>query len=194
MMKNFAGQPEGGGNITILTAQDLIFDVNPTPPIFQKRPIFVDNCKNCNNMENFANFADERYKNFDFLDTSFVKNLPKTPPTPTTSTKKDGGSFLSGFGLDDVFGLGNTVLQSQLEKKKREAALAQGQLALQIEEQRLQQERSRAEAELAKAQGEALKAGSGASKIKAYVLPIAITGVLVIGGIAAYFYFKKKKV
>ena len=192
-MKNFAGQPEGGGNITILTAEDLIFDVNPTPPIFQKRPIFVDNCKNCNNMENFANFADERYKNFDFLDTSFVKNLPKKPPTPTTSTKKEGG-FFSGFKIGDLLNVGTSVLDTATRKKKDEAALAQGQIALQIEEQRLQQERSRAEAELGKAQSEALKAGSGASKIKAYVLPIAITGVLVIGGIAAYFYFKKKKV
>jgi len=60
MKKNFAGQPAGGGNITILTAQDLMLDVNPAPPIFQKRPLFVDNCKNCNKMENFAN-ADGEY-------------------------------------------------------------------------------------------------------------------------------------
>lgn len=168
-MKNFAGQPEGGGNITILTAQDLIFDVTPNPPIFQKRPIFVDNCKNCNNMENFANF--EAYDD----------------------SAKSGG-FFSGLDFGDVLGIGKTVFESSLEKKRREAALAQGQLALQIEEQRLQQERARAEAETARAAAEASKAGSVAGKIKAYILPITITGVLVIGGIAAYFYFKKKKI
>jgi hypothetical protein len=160
-MKNFAGQPEGGGNITILTAQDLMFDVTPNPPIFQKRPIFVDNCKNCNNMENFSNFA---------------------------------GGFFDGFKIGDLLNVGTTVLDEATRKKKEEAALAQAQVALEIEQQRLEQERARAEAEAARAAAEASKAGSVATKIKAYVLPITITGVLVIGGIAAYFYFKKKKI
>jgi len=159
MKKNFAGQPAGGGNITILTAQDLMLDVNPAPPIFQKRPLFVDNCKNCNKMENFANFeADKEYGG-----------------TQQKAPRKKGDKEKGGFFSD-------------------KSAAEQAQIALQIERQRLEQERARAEAEAAKAAGESAKAGSVAGKIKAYALPITITGVLVIGGIAAYFYFKKKKV
>jgi len=159
MKKNFAGQPAGGGNITILTAQDLMLDVNPAPPIFQKRPLFVDNCKNCNKMENFAN-ADGEY----------------------------------GINFGTILDTAKTGVGIWATQQQSKSAAEQAQIALQIERQRLEQERARAEAEAAKAAGESAKAGSVAGKIKAYALPITITGVLVIGGIAAYFYFKKKKV
>jgi hypothetical protein len=180
-MKNFAGQPEGGGNITILTAQDLMFDVSPTPPIFKKRPIFVDNCKNCK-MENFSNFGGEDY-GYDY-------GAYDDSPQQTTLTSSKRGSFWDDFNIGDVLKVGTTVLDEATRKKKEEAALAQGQIALEIEQQRLEQERLKAE----RAKLDAEKAGLGANKIKAYILPITITGVLVIGGIAAYFYFKKKKI
>jgi len=167
MKKNFAGQPAGGGNITILTAQDLMLDVNPAPPIFQKRPLFVDNCKNCNKMENFAN-ADGEYG-------------------------KKGG-FFSGINFGTILDTAKTGVGIWATQQQSKSAAEQAQIALQIERQRFEQERARAEAEAAKAAGESAKAGSVAGKIKAYALPITITGVLVIGGIAAYFYFKKKKV
>lgn len=171
MKKNFAGQPEGGGNITILTANDLKFDVNQAPPIFQKRPLFVDNCKNCNKMENFANFeADGEY-----------------------GDEKKGG-FFSGINFGTILDTAKTGVGIWATQQQNRSAAEQAQIALQIERQRLEQERARAEAEAAKAAGESAKAGSIAGKIKAYALPITITGVLVIGGIAAYFYFKKKKV
>ena len=53
-MKNFAGQPDGGGEITILTGRDLMTDITPdmSNSIFHKAPLFVDNCKNCNSMIN----------------------------------------------------------------------------------------------------------------------------------------------
>ena len=177
-MKNFAGQPEGGGNITILTAQDLMFDVSPTPPIFQKRPIFVDNCKNCK-MENFSNFGGEDY-GYDY----------GAYDSPQTTTPEKSGGFFSGFKIGDLLNVGTSVLDTVNLKPRNEAALAQGQIALEIEQQRLEQERLKAE----RAKLDAEKAGLGANKIKAYILPITITGVLVIGGIAAYFYFKKKKI
>ena len=183
-MKNFAGQPEGGGNITILTAQDLNFDVTPNPPIFQKRPIFVDNCKNCN-MENFSNFGGEDYG----YDYGAYDDSPQQKVTP----KKSGG-FFSGFDIGDLLNVGKTTLDTLTLKQRNEAALAQGQVALEIEQQRLEQERLKALRSQSDAEKEASKAGSAATKIKAYVLPITITGVLVIGGIAAYFYFKKKKI
>jgi hypothetical protein len=175
MKKNFAGQPDGGGNITILTAQDLMFDVSPTPPIFQKHPIFVDNCKNCNKMqmENFRNLG--AFDDF---------SQPET---------KSGG-FFSGLKFGDILPTITTGAGFFLDKQKNEAAAEQARLAIEIENQRLQQEEARAKAEAARASAEASKAGSVAGKIKAYILPITITGVLVIGGIAAYFYFKKKKV
>jgi hypothetical protein len=169
MKKNFAGQPAGGGNITILTAQDLKLDVNPAPPIFQKRPLFVDNCKNCN-MENFANAnGDSEY-----------------------GDKK--GGFFSDIKFGNILDTVKVGAGYWAQQQQNRSAAEQAQYALEIERQRLAQERARAEAEEAKAAGESAKAGSVAGKIKAYALPITITGVLVIGGIAAYFYFKKKKV
>lgn len=166
MKKNFAGQPAGGGNITILTAKDLMLDVNPAPPVFQKRPLFVDNCKNCN-MENFVN-ADGEYG--------------------------EKGSFWSGINFGTILDTAKTGVGIWATQQQNKSAAEQAQYALQIERQRLEQERAKAEAEAAKAAAESAKAGSIAGKIKAYALPITITGVLVIGGIAAYFYFKKKKV
>jgi LPXTG-motif cell wall-anchored protein len=63
----------------------------------------------------------------------------------------------------------------------------QAALALQIEQQKAAQAK-------ALAQQKAAESGSYAGKIKAYTTPIIVVGVLTIGGIAAYFYFKKKKI
>lgn len=177
MKKNFAGQPAGGGNITILTDRDLQFDVVPAPPVFQRDPLFVDNCKTCN-MENFLN-ADG------FLNVD---------ADPTAPTKKKGGGFFSGINLGTILDTAKTGAGIWATQQQNKSAAEQAQIALMIERQRLEQERARAEAEAAKAAAEAAKSGSAAGKIKAYVVPIAITGVVVIAGIAAYFYFKKKKV
>jgi len=50
-----------------------------------------------------------------------------------------------------------------------------------------------AEAERARAAAERARAAERAATIKAYALPIAITGILAVVGIAAYFYFKRAK-
>jgi hypothetical protein len=52
MMKNFSAQPDGGGQIDILTANDLQFDVQPSNNIFMSHPNFIDNCTDC---KSFAN-------------------------------------------------------------------------------------------------------------------------------------------
>jgi len=185
MKKNFAGQPEGGGQIRILTANDLQFDVKPQPPVFKKQPLFVDNCKNCN-MPNFKNVIEE-YGSYGYGDVSATAtNVP--------ATDKKGGGFFSGINFGTILDTARTGAGIWAQSQQNRSAAEQAQYALQIENQRLQQERERARTEEAKAQAESAKAGSLAGRIKAYGLPIAITGVLVIGGIAAYFYFKKKKV
>jgi hypothetical protein len=184
MKKNFAGQPEGGGQIRILTANDLQFDVKPQPPVFKKQPLFVDNCKNCN-MKIFKNVIEE-YGAGAYGDYGTV--------SATTVPEKKGGGFFSGINLNTILGTATTGAGIWAQQQQNRSAAEQAQYALQIENQRLQQERERARTEEAKAEAEAAKAGSLAGRIKAYGLPIAITGVLVIGGIAAYFYFKKKKV
>ena len=176
MKKNFAGQPEGGGQITILTANDLQFDVTPQPPIFKKQPLFVDNCKNCN-MQKFKNVIEE-YGNYgDYYGDVAATAVPD----------KKGGGFFSGINLGTILDTATTAGGIWAQQQQNQSAAEQAQYALQIENQRLQQERERARTEEA-------KAGSLAGRIKAYGLPIAITGVVVIAGIAAYFYFKKKKV
>lgn len=94
--------------------------------------------------------------------------------------KDSSGIFGSGITFGDVFGattqyLSNEQKQQQLEEARR------------IEEER----RRQAEAE---ASGIKAQARSVTEKIKAYALPIAITGGVIIVGIAAYFFFKKKKI
>lgn len=181
MKKNFAGQPAGGGNITILTAQDLMLDVVPAPPIFQRDPLFVDNCKNCN-MENFVNAE------------GFLNMSDPLPTDKKAKAKKEGGGFFSGINFGTILDTAKTGAGIWAQSQQNKSAAEQAQLALQIERQRLEQERARAAAEAAKAEAEAAKSGSAAGKVKAYIVPIAVTGVVVIAGIAAYFYFKKKKV
>ena len=195
--RNFAGQPAGGGNITILTGRELFTDIAPaTPEGFQRRTLFIDNCKNCENKTNtmFKNESGNAYDvNWDYaLNQPLTEDLPSSSGVATKSTKtKSGGGFLSGINLGDVFKTAGNVYTTTQQRK---TAQEQGQYALEIEKQRLAQERAKQEAEYAKAQAAMSQSGSAASKIKAYTVPLLVGGVVIIGGIAAYFYFKKKKV
>jgi len=155
-MKNFAAQ--GDSQLNVLTGRELTTEVTPNPNIFDKRPLFVDNCKDCN-MKN----ANGDYAEY--------------------GGGESNADFWSGVTFGDVFKIGTDIWSSEQERKTAEE---QAQLALQIERERFRQEQAKAAAEKA-------KADSLAGRIKAYGLPIAIGGVVVIGGIAAYFYFKKKK-
>jgi hypothetical protein len=197
MKKNFAGQPAGGGQINILTGRELLTDVAPaTPEGFQRRTLFVDNCQNCDSpyKQIKRNFM---FKNEDGnLDPNwdYALDMPLYPTSTsktTTAPKKSGGGFLSGINFGEVFKTAGNVYTTTQQRK---TAQEQGQYALEIEKQRAAQERAKQEAEYAKAQAAMSQSGSAASKIKAYTVPLLIGGVVIIGGIAAYFYFKKKKV
>lgn len=102
----------------------------------------------------------------------------------TTTPKKDESSFWSGLNLNDLIKTGSDLYLTDL---KSETDAQNAAAAIQLEKLKVQQTQ-------AQAQAAAASSTSVVSKIKAYALPIAITGALVIGGIAAYFYFKKKKV
>ena len=73
------------------------------------------------------------------------------------------------------------------DDQQRKSAEEQAQAAIQIEQARLAAERTKLAQEQAKSSG-------FAGKLKAYTTPIIVTGVVVIAGIGAYFYFKKKKI
>lgn len=115
-MKNFAGQPDGGGEITILTGRDLMTDITPdmSNSIFHKEPLFVDNCKNCNSMINANGYGDAA--------------------TDSTST------FDKIF---DVVKFGTGIWSNQ---QQRQSAEEQAQRALEIEQTRLAQERAKSAA------------------------------------------------
>jgi hypothetical protein len=191
MKQNFAGQPDGGGALgyagpfPTLTGLDLMSDVSkPQSAIFRPDPRFVDNCKNCNSMKNAEGdsysyaYDYQQYDNYDNQGNP-VNNSPALKPKNNT-----GGFSWGSFNVADILGgavkIGTDVFKSQNQKD-------QAALALQIEAQKAAQKK--ADLEAAKA-----KSGSVATTIKAYTTPIIIVGVLSIAGIAAYFYFKKKKV
>lgn len=186
--RNFAGQPAGGGNITILTGRELLTDITPAIPRgFSNQTLFIDNCQNCDKMnDNFLNFSIDPN-----LAQSIAAGVEKTKTGTTTSTKSGGGGFLKGIDFGDLL---KTVGSVYTTTQQRKTAQEQGQLALEIERQRVAQERAKQEAELAKAAAVSAQAGSVAGKIKAYTVPLLVGGVVIIGGIAAYFYFKKKKI
>ena len=177
---NFAAQPEGGGMINVISVNTSTFDdkeklwsvgnlttdVPDINNVFLKRPLFVDNCNTKNNTS---------MKNFDNTST-------KTPKT--TLVVDDEPSFWNKLlqGTVDTAKYGVDIWSKQQELQ---AASDQADAAVQIEKAKQAQAQADAAAEVA-------KANSVTGKIKAYALPIAITGVVIIGGIAAYFYYKKK--
>lgn len=173
MKKNFAQQPDGGGMINILTANDLSTDITNfnSNNIFQKRPNFIDNCKNndncncknCNTMKNANGFAN------------------------ATGYDEGGSSILDGFNLNSLINSAATIYGTSQQIK-----LAQETKAIKDREEEIA--RQNAAIERQRTQQAELGSGGAVAKIKAYALPIAITGGVIIVGIAAYFFFKKKKI
>ena len=188
MKQNFAGQPDGGGALgyaapfPTLTGKDLMSDVSKSS-IFRPEPRFVDNCKTKKCMKNASGM-----KNFDddYFDYSEYNYDYTSQPTGTTAApKKGGGSFsLGNWNLFDIFSTAGGLYSESMRNKSAEE---QARLALQIQQQRAAQAKAEADAKKA-------EAGSIAGKIKAYTVPLIVVGVLTIGGIGAYFYFKKKKI
>jgi hypothetical protein len=180
MKKNFAGAPNGislfperGGQMATLTGLDLTTEVAPGQ-IFQPRPLFVNNCKTCNKMKN-ANGDEEYYNDY--------QDLMDYVDSTNTSGGGGGGSFLKNINLADLLKIGSTIYSNQQQIRLAEqqgqitaAQAAQARAQLQIAQQKTEQDLS-------------IK-----DRIKAYGLPIAIGGVVIILGIATYFFFKKKKI
>lgn len=186
MKKNFAGQPAGGGQITILTGRDLLTEIpsSPSTSFFQSSPNFIDNCQPARNMRNFDDEIDwSGYGENDDYDAPVVTGA--TQKASTTPVPKSGSGFFSGINLGNLLQTGAQVYTTSQQAK---TAKQQAELALQIERQKVAQELAKAKVEEEKAKG-----GAGKPQPKSYVIPIIVTGVVVIAGIGAYFYFKKKK-
>lgn len=95
----------------------------------------------------------------------------------------DSPSFWDGINFSDLLKTGSNLYTTNL-KSQTDADNAAA--AIQLEKLKIQQQQAAAAAANASSTGVA-------AKIKAYGLPIAILGVVTIGAISAYFYFKKKK-
>ena len=102
--------------------------------------------------------------------------LDTTKPTTTKKTSTwDSILGLLNKGAD-IYG---TTVKGQVE----------GELSAQaIELERLRLAELEKQRQLDEAKGSGVVA-----KIKAYALPLTIVGVVIVGGIATYFYFKGKK-
>jgi hypothetical protein len=174
-MKNFAGQPVQGGMMNVLTGLNLTTEIAPGQ-IFLKRPLFIDNCKNCNNMKNFTDYGyignDDSGDQYGYGGGDYGYSTPK-----------GGGGFLGG--LFDGIKLGDVVkIAGQIYSNEQQIKLAREQGKI------TEEQAAKARLELQK-----LKATEDKSSIiKSYGLPIAIGGVVIIAGIATYFYFKKKNI
>ena len=96
--------------------------------------------------------------------------------------------FKSADGLfGDILDFIKTGGEVYSTKLKSDAEKEQAAAAVQLEQLKLRQLQEAADVEAAKAAGKQ-------SVMKGYVPIIAITGAVVILGIAAYFFFKKKKI
>jgi hypothetical protein len=205
MKKNFAQQPEGGGMIVMLTANDLSTDITDfnSNKIFQKRPNFIDNCnnnpncncKNCSTMKNANGFAIRKKKKTRVTSgyASGYTSVYGNPKPKIFAMKNASGYGGGGGGLLDGLNLG-TILGSAatLYGNSQQIKLAQETAAIKAREEEIARQNARAEKE--RTDQAEFESGGAVAKIKAYALPIAITGGVIIVGIAAYFFFKKKKI
>jgi hypothetical protein len=117
--RGFAAQPVNGGMMDVLTGLDLGTDVNPTETqkIFQKRPLFVDNCKGCKSFKGLNGFKSE---------------------DGTSSSASSASSFWSGLNFGDIFKTGasiysttqqSNIADAQLKAQQQKTAQAQAATA-----------------------------------------------------------------
>jgi hypothetical protein len=91
--------------------------------------------------------------------------------------------WYDGINIGDILNKGADIYSSTIKSQTDSENAA---AAIQLEKLKIQQQQAAAQAAQASSTGVV-------AKIKAYAVPIAITGAVVIGGIVAYFYFKKKR-
>ena len=183
MKKSFAGAPNGisifperGGATATLTGLDLTTEIAPGQ-IFQPAPLFKNNCKSCNGMKKNADGYNQYYSGYDYSGTGYGSQ------GSGGSGSGSGGGFFSGINFADLLKIGSTIYTNEQQIKLAEQ---QGQITA----QQAAQARAQVQAAQQKTQQDQSKMGV----IKAYALPIAITGGVIILGIATYFFFKKKKI
>jgi hypothetical protein len=109
-----------------------------------------------------------------------LKGIKLNADANTTEPKKS--RWYDGINLGDILGTGSKIYSDTL---KAQTDADNAAAAIQLEKLKIQQAQAAAQAANASSTGVV-------AKVKAYAVPIAITGAVVIGGIAAYFYFKKK--
>jgi hypothetical protein len=182
MKKSFAGPPNGislfperGGVTETLTGLDLTTEVAPGT-IFKNSPNFVNNCESCKK-SNMKNQTGDDVYGYSQSDEQYGYN--NTNPNKSSG----GGSFLAGLNLADLLKIGSTIYMNEQQIKLAEQ---QGQITA--------QQAAQARAQLAIAKENSDQSDDKSGIIKAYAIPIAISGVVIILGIAAYFFFKKKKI
>jgi hypothetical protein len=111
-----------------------------------------------------------------------LKGLKFTNQTGPAKSVKPATHWYDGINIGDILNKGSQIYSDTL-KSQTDAENAAA--AIQLEKLRIQREQAAAQAAQATSTGVV-------AKVKAYAVPIAITGAVVIGGIVAYFYFKKK--
>lgn len=108
-------------------------------------------------------------------------NLKGLKMSANGTTPKSGGSWLSG--ATDLLKFGVTTWSDEQQRQAEQDTAAAALKLEQLRIAQLQQEQKLAET----------TSTGVVSKIKAYAVPLAITGGLVVIGISAYFFFKNKK-
>jgi hypothetical protein len=109
-----------------------------------------------------------------------LKGLKMNADASPAAAKK-GGSWLSDAA--DFLKFGVTTWSDEQQRQAQQDTAAAALKLEQLRIAQLQQEQKLAET----------TSGGVVSKIKAYAVPLAITGGLVVIGISAYFFFKIKK-
>jgi hypothetical protein len=109
-----------------------------------------------------------------------LKGLKMNADASQAAAKK-GSSWLSDAA--DFLKFGVTTWSDEQQRQAQQDTAAAALKLEQLRIAQLQQEQKLAET----------TSGGVVSKIKAYAVPLAITGGLVVIGISAYFFFKNKK-
>lgn len=194
MKKNFAAPPQGfylfperGGTTFNITSQDItstadgnkIFS-SPYKNLFYK--------SNSSNMLNATGTYDYYYDPVTYqIYNSIVAEEQAQQAAQNQQNQSSGGGFFSGLNLASLLQTAGSIYANEQQIKLAEQ---QGKItADQAAKARAELAAAQANAQIAATQGQ-----TTIDKIKAYAVPIAIIGVVGIAGIAAYFFFKKKKI
>lgn len=148
--------------VLTLTANDLTTNVNP----IQYPKVFGKAplfVDNCNGCQ----------KNNNMMNLDGLKMFAEASTEPNQSK------------FDQIFGVFQFGVNTWSAEQQRKADIKQAETAAEIERLKSQQLDYKAQSDTAKAE-------TVVDKIKAYKVPIIATGVVLIGGIATYFYFKNK--